>query len=53
MPGLASSQSKPSREPEPLQWLPQETSFSPVTFTHFALRHCVSLEQKQPPGAVH
>jgi hypothetical protein len=54
MPGLASSQSNPSRPPEPLQLSPpQDTSFSPVTLTHFALRHWLSLEQKQPPGVVH
>jgi hypothetical protein len=53
MPGLASSQSNPSRPPEPVQLLPQDTSFSPVTLTHFALRHWLSLEQKQPPGAAH
>jgi hypothetical protein len=53
MPGLASSQSNPSRPPEPEQWLPHETSFSPVTLTHLPLRHWVSLEQKQPPGPVH
>jgi hypothetical protein len=28
-------------------------SFSPLTFTHFPLTHCVSFEQKQPPGPVH
>jgi hypothetical protein len=49
MPGLASSQSNPSRPPEPLQCVPQETSFSPVIFTHFPLRHWVSFEQKHPP----
>jgi hypothetical protein len=49
MPGLDSWQSKPSRVPVPVQWLPQETSFSPAFFTHFPLRHCVSLAQKQPP----
>ena len=53
MPGLASSQSNPSRPPEPLQLLAHETSFSPLTLTHFLLKHAVSLEQKQPPGAVH
>jgi hypothetical protein len=53
MPGLASSQSNPSRPPEPVQWVPQDTSFSPVFFTHLPLRHWLSLEQKQPPGAIH
>jgi hypothetical protein len=50
MPGLASSQSKPSRPPEPEQWLPHETSFSPAILTHFPLRHAASFEQKHPPG---
>jgi hypothetical protein len=53
IPGLASSQSKPSRPPEPVQCPPQETSFSPLTCTHFALRHWLSFEQKHPPGLVH
>jgi hypothetical protein len=55
MPGLASSQSKPSRPPEPVQLvpLPHETSFSRVTLTHLPLLHWLSLLQKQPPGFVH
>ena len=53
MPGLASSQSNPSRPPEPVQLLPQDTSFSSVTLMHLPLLHWLSLEQKQPPGVVH
>jgi hypothetical protein len=53
MPGLTRAQSNPSRLPLPLQCVPQETSFSPVTLTHFLLTHWVSSEQKQPPGLVH
>jgi hypothetical protein len=54
MPGLASSQSNPSLPLVPVQPLvPQETSFSPVTLTHLLLLHWLSLEQKQPPCAVH
>ena len=51
IPGLASSQSKPSRLPVPLQPVPrpQETSFSPVILTHLPLLHWVSSTQKQPP----
>jgi hypothetical protein len=55
MPGLASSQLKPSRPPEPVQLLPlpHETSFSRVTLTHLPLLHWLSLLQKHPPGSVH
>jgi hypothetical protein len=53
MPGLASWQSKPSRLPLPVQLVPQETSFSWETLTHLLLLHWVSLEQKQPPAALH
>lgn len=53
MPGFASSQSNPSRLPEPVQLLPHETSFSRVTLTHLPLLHWLSSEQKQPPPVVH
>jgi hypothetical protein len=53
MPGLASSQLKPSRLPEPVQLLPHDTSFSRETLTHLPLLHWLSLEQKQPPPVVH
>jgi hypothetical protein len=55
MPGLASWQSKPSRLPLPVQLVPvpHETSFSWETRTHLPLLHWLSLEQKQPPAAVH
>jgi hypothetical protein len=53
MPGLASSQSKPSRLPVPVQLLPQETPLSEATFTHLLLLHWLSLLQKQPPCSVH
>ncbi len=53
MPGLASWQLKPSRLPVPVQLVPHETSFSRSTLTHLLLLQSASLEQKQPPGAVH
>jgi hypothetical protein len=48
-PGVVSSQSNPSRWPVPVHVV-HETSFSPVIFTHFWLRHWLSAEQKQPPA---
>jgi hypothetical protein len=53
MPGVASSQSKPSRPPEPVHFEPHERSFSPFTFTHLPLKQSESLAQKQPLGLVH
>ena len=54
MPGLASWQLNPSRLPLPVQFVfPHETSFSRSTLTHLVLLHWLSLEQKQPPAAVH
>jgi hypothetical protein len=47
MPGLASSQSKPSVAPDPVQPAAHETSFSPATLTHLALAHCESVVQRQ------
>ncbi len=52
IPGVDSWQLYPSRLPEPVQ-VPQDTSFSPVTLTHFWLRHWLSFEQKQPPPVEH
>jgi hypothetical protein len=45
MPGLASSQSNPSRLPVPVQLLPHDWSFSSATLTHLPLRHWLSLMQ--------
>jgi hypothetical protein len=53
MPGLANSQSNPSRGPVPVQLPAHERSLSPVILTHLPLLHWLSLEQKQPPGDVH
>jgi hypothetical protein len=53
MPGLASSQSNPSRTPEPVQLFPHDRSFSRVTLTHRPLLHWLSLLQKQPLDSVH
>jgi hypothetical protein len=52
MPGVTSSQSNPSWVPVPEQPLPQDTSFSPVTLTHFWLLHCPSAVQTHTPPAV-
>jgi hypothetical protein len=52
MPGLASSQLKPSRPPVPVQPFPHDTSLSPTTLTHLSLLHWLSLEQKHPPADV-
>jgi hypothetical protein len=52
MPGVASSQLKPSRRPVPVQPV-HERSFSPCSSTHLPLRHWLSFEQKQPLGLVH
>jgi hypothetical protein len=52
IPGDDSWQLYPSRLPVPVQ-VPHDTSFSPVTLTHFWLGHWVSFEQKQPPAAEH
>jgi hypothetical protein len=50
MPGLASSQSKPSWPPVPVQLFPHDTSFSSTTLTHLPLVHWLSFEQKHPPA---
>jgi hypothetical protein len=55
MPGLASSQAKPSWVPVPVQLLPHDWSFSPVILTQWPLPapasflHCVSFTQTQAP----
>jgi hypothetical protein len=53
MPGLASSQSKPSRSPVPVQLPAHDWSFSPATVTQWPLVHWESLTQTQGPPPLH
>jgi hypothetical protein len=53
IPGLSSSQLKPSRLPVPVQLLPHERSFSPATSTQCPLLHSVSLTQTHAPPPAH